>query len=77
MPQYRFVASFPAGTVEDLAQTGTRRVRSELTLTPSTFPLLAGTAGTRTTYELRAVGITANGDALVSRPASVTIRRMP
>ena len=70
-PVYRLLDAFPVGTVTD--DGGVRRVRRELTLTPSTYPLLAGSAG-GTVYELRVVGITANGDALVSDAVSVTVR---
>jgi uncharacterized protein YjdB len=72
---YRFIGTVPAGLVQDNPATapGQRQIQSIFTLTPTTSPLIvAPTAGTNT-YNIVAVGITSNGDALVAAPVTVNV----
>jgi uncharacterized protein YjdB len=74
---YQFLGTAPVGIVTDdvtaPAATG-RAITSNFVFTPVGTPLARGvTSTTSVAYNVIAVGITANGDALVSNPFTVTV----
>jgi uncharacterized protein YjdB len=73
---YQFLGTAPVGIVTDVpANGGTgRTITSNFVFTPVGTALARGvTANQSVAYNVVAVGITANGDALVSAPVTVTI----
>ncbi|MGZ8492518.1 MAG: hypothetical protein ACXWZS_09980, partial [Gemmatirosa sp.] len=73
---YQFLGTAPVGIVTDVPANGAtgRTITSNFVFTAVGTPLAAGVnATTSVAYSVVAVGITANGDALVSSPVTVTI----
>jgi uncharacterized protein YjdB len=73
---YQFLGTAPVGIVTDLPAGGNagRSITSNFTFTPLGTLLARGVSSTTSVaYNIIAVGITANGDALVSSRAQVTI----
>jgi hypothetical protein len=73
---YQFLGTAPVGIVTDVPANGAtgRTITSNFVFTPVGTALARGvTATTSVAYNVIAVGITANGDALVSAPVQVTV----
>ncbi|GLC26314.1 beta strand repeat-containing protein [Roseisolibacter agri] len=73
---YQFLGTAPVGIVTDVPANGAtgRTITSNFVFTPVGTALARGvTANTSVQYNVIAVGITANGDALVSAPVTVTV----
>ena len=74
-PTYRFIGTIPAGLVQDnpAAFPGQRVITSSFTLTSSTSPFIVAPQGGQNSYQVIAVGVSANGDALVVGPITVNV----
>ncbi|AHG90460.1 Ig domain protein group 2 domain protein [Gemmatirosa kalamazoonensis] len=74
-PTYQFIGSIPAGLVQDnpAAFPGQRVITSSFTLTSATTPLIFAPQGGQNTYDVIAVGVSANGDALIAGPIQVNV----
>jgi hypothetical protein len=77
-PIYRFVGTVPAGFVQDnpAELPGGRLITGNFTFTATTSPLLPAPAAGQpaNTFQGVAVGVTSNGDALISNQVTVTIQ---